>query len=301
MANERLELVVSPIKEMPALTSNIDELKGVLEVRLDRYRNLVVTEDGIKDAKSDRANLNKLKKSIADERIAQKKRFLTPFETFEKKCKEVEKLIDDTATSIDVQIKAFDEMEKKAKKKEIVKIYEANFEIYKGIVPLDKLWDEKWLNKTFKLEDVETTIKDSKVKIDKDIEVLDGLTTNFPTQTKDVYFSTLDLAAALAEEKRLTEHEKALAELKARQEAERAARMKEIVEMPTMAEPVEKQELADQIVDAFDEIYEEEEDPLPYFPEQELVTMTFKVEGTKAQLAALARFMVENGIKYGRV
>ena len=44
---------------------NFEELKAELAERLDHYNGLVVTEDGIKEAKADRAKLNKLRKSVS--------------------------------------------------------------------------------------------------------------------------------------------------------------------------------------------------------------------------------------------
>lgn len=218
MSKTTFELLVHPIENMPTLVSNIDELKKALEVSLVKYQNLVVTEDGIKDAKEDRANLNKLKKSISDERITQKKMFLAPFEQFETKCKEVEKLINDTSSSIDVQIKAFDEAEKEAKRKEIEDIYILNIGDYSKLIPLAKIYDSKWENKTFKLKDVEVAIKYIKESADIHLKQIEELGSEFTQQLKDKYFETLDITAVLAENTRLIQQKKYLEELKAKEE-----------------------------------------------------------------------------------
>lgn len=288
MSKTKFELVVSPIEAIPSLTSNIDELKSVLEVSLKKYQNLVVTEDGIKDAKEDRANLNKLKKSISDERITQKKMFLAPFEEFETKCKEVEKLINDTSSSIDVQIKAFDEAEKEAKRKEIEDIYILNIGDYSKLIPLAKIYDSKWENKTFKLKDVEVAIKYIKESADIHLKQIEELGSEFTQQLKDKYFETLDITAVLAENTRLIQQKKYLEELKAKEEAERAAREN--------VQPVTRKQLADMVAEVIDEMdnepSEEEVD--------ETVSIVFRVEATREQLKALGKYMQENGIRYGR-
>ena len=46
---------------LPQSIANLEQLKEELVPRLEKYNNLVVTEDSIKDAKADKANLNKLK------------------------------------------------------------------------------------------------------------------------------------------------------------------------------------------------------------------------------------------------
>lgn len=294
MSKTKFELVVSPIEQIPSLTSNIDELKSVLEVSLKKYQNLVVTEDAISDAKSDRANLNKLKKSISDERIAQKKLFFAPFEEFETKCKEVEKLINDTSSSIDVQIKAFDEMEKEAKRKEIEFIYIQNIGDYSKLIPLAKIYDSKWENKTFKLKDVEDAIKYIKESADIHLKQIEELGSEFTQQLKDKYFETLDITSVLAENTRLIQQKKYLEELKAKEEAERAAREN--------VQPVTRKQLADMVAEVIDEMDNEpsEEEVDEMLADQETISIVFRVEATREQLKALGEYMRNNNIKYGR-
>lgn len=43
---------------------NFEEIKSELEEKLIKYKNLVVTEDGIKAAKQDNAKLNKLRRQL---------------------------------------------------------------------------------------------------------------------------------------------------------------------------------------------------------------------------------------------
>ena len=47
----------------PQINFNFEENKEELAGKLQVYRNMVVTEGGIKEAKADRANLNKFKTS----------------------------------------------------------------------------------------------------------------------------------------------------------------------------------------------------------------------------------------------
>jgi hypothetical protein len=85
------------------------------------------------------------------------------------------------------------------------------------------------------------------------------------------------------------EIERELRTLAERKAAEEAARKeKEVAE--TVAPPVE-----------------EKNEPIPFEPEpqempfEETVEVSFKVVCTKAKLALLKRFLVENGITYGKV
>ena len=280
---ERLELVVSPIPEMPKLISNIDELKEQLEVSLKKYQNLVVTEDGIKDAERDRANLNKLKKVIADERIRQKRIFYSPFEEFETKCKNVEKMVDETAKAIDTQVKAFADREKEAKRLEIQALYDQNIGPYAKLIPLEKIWDDRWLNKTYKLRDIGNMISATRISADLHLRQVHELNSEFEEQLKNKYFETLDISAVLAENTRLAQQKKLMEELKEKEllrKAEEALVEEAEAEFKAQNEPV-----------AIGQIKAEE---------PELITIAFRVSCTREQLKALGEYMKANGIKYGR-
>ncbi len=68
-----MELQVSEIKALEPIKFNYEELKTQIATKLENYKNLVYTEDNIKEAKADRANLNKLAKALNDEKIRIKK------------------------------------------------------------------------------------------------------------------------------------------------------------------------------------------------------------------------------------
>ena len=60
----RTDLAVIP----KTIEFNFAEIKKELAGNLEKYQNMVVTEDAIKDAKADRAKLNKLKEAIEKKR-----------------------------------------------------------------------------------------------------------------------------------------------------------------------------------------------------------------------------------------
>ena len=57
---------------------NFEEIRDYLDARLDVYRNLIYSEDGPKTAKTDVANLNKLKKAPDARRKETKPVYLEP-------------------------------------------------------------------------------------------------------------------------------------------------------------------------------------------------------------------------------
>lgn len=88
---------------------NNEELKAEIAEKMQEYKSLVFTEETMKDAKADRAKLNKLKTAFEDERKRIKKLCMEPYETFEKQVKEVIALIEEPIRLIDQQIKEVEE------------------------------------------------------------------------------------------------------------------------------------------------------------------------------------------------
>ena len=97
------------------LEFNYDTLKSALAARMDLYRGLVVTEDGIKAAKQDRADLNKLREAIDAKRKEVKKACLAPYNNFEARVKELTALVDAPIAAIDKQLQQYEEQRRATK------------------------------------------------------------------------------------------------------------------------------------------------------------------------------------------
>ena len=153
-----LELVLQSAElNLPQTIKNLEQLKAELTPRLEKYNNLVVTEDSIKAAKADKSDLNRLKKTIDEQRKQIKKAYLEPYQILENQCKEVIALIDAPIQAIDKQLKAFDDIEKTDKLAKIKATYLSCTP--PAWLTLEKILPEKWTNKTEKIEKIETEIK----------------------------------------------------------------------------------------------------------------------------------------------
>lgn len=273
-----LKLVINPLQKMEKIKFNYEELKGGLTASLKKYQNLVYTPDTIKEAKEDRATLNALKKSLNDEKIKIKKEFEVPYKDFEDKIKELIELVDKPASEIDKQVKIFEEQEKSKKREIIDTIYSENIESYADLIPLDKIYDPRWENKTYKETDITKEIQDIVKRANNDIKVITDLKSEFEFQIKDMYFKTLDLGQALIENQRL-EKQKEL--LKPKEES--------VVEVADVN--VEKVDAVGEVDTPIEEFKQEE---------QEMCSVVFRVNCTPEQLKALGEYMRANGIEYRR-
>lgn len=281
---QRFELVVSEIPKMPIVEFNYEELKAAATEVRDKAGKLLYTEDQRAQLRADKAMINKAKKMLADERIALKKQYLEPFNDFETKAKEIEGLLGGAYEAINAQEIEFDNREKEQKMVQINALYDANIGKYKQLIPLDKIFDDKWLNKTFKLKDIENIIKATSMTADLHLREINELNSEFTEQLKNKYFETLDMQAVLAEKTLLEQRKKALEELEKRKKAEELA--KDV--------PVEKEPEQMNIFEPVDMVgVVKKEEP-------QLITIAFKVRGTKEQLNGLVEYMKRNDIAYGR-
>lgn len=268
---------------------NNQELKQEIAAKMADYENLVFTEETIKDAKKDRANLNKLKTAFEDERKRIKKLYLDPYNKFETQIKEVIALIEEPISLIDRQIKEVEENKKLQKKSEIEKMFsEMGFQPF---VTLEKIWDPKWLNATVSLSSIETKMKEIMFEIGNDVHTIKYLP-EFSFEAMEEYKQSLSLVQAINEGQRLVEIQKrkvAQEEERRRREEERAA-----------AEEAEKKAVEKALAEAVAEEMEAPAKPVEVIQEP-VYTLDFRVTATKEQLDLLKGFLRQNNITYGPV
>lgn len=285
-----MKLVIYSPKDDEFLTNinfNYDELKQELAVRLDKYRNLVYSEDSIKEAKADRATLNKFKNAIEERRKEIKKQCMAPYEEFEKKIKDIVAMIDEPILAIDGQIKEYDRIKKEEKQDAIKQFYTDKVADLKDLVPFDKVFNPRWLNATYKETDIQKEITDLFIKVEDDMKVISELQSEYELQIKDIYLREFDLTAALQEKKRLEEQSAKMAEYN-RQQEERKRQAQETQTEVTRPQSSIKPENKVVLTPGVE-------------PDDKMFMLDFRVWATTEQLRALKQFLVDNGIKYGKV
>lgn len=214
-----MELQVSEIKALQPITFNYEELKVQLIEKVNVYKNLVYSDENIKQAKADRALLNKLGKAISDERKRVKNVLLNPFVDFETKCKELEAIVDEASKNIDVQVKAFEEKEDNAKLQEIVSYFVTVVGDFSKVLDFDNIFNEKWLNKTYGMDKIKQDIDHVIAKSKTDIECIDTQIEeeDIRKQVKDFYFKNVAnpsvLSLSLQEGMRIKESKRNITEL----------------------------------------------------------------------------------------
>lgn len=315
---------------------NKEELEAAVRAKIAGYENVVYTEENIKAAKNDRAELNKLIKAIEERRKQVKNIINKPYAVFEEELKEITALINEPVALIDKQVKAFEEKQKEEKKAAIKATYDENIGDLAEVLPFEKIFDSRYLNQTYKLATAQKEIVDKIDTVKTDLETIDSLDSKYKLNAKDVYIKTLDLSKALAENKRLADLEEKLeadkrrkaeeeagrkrqeeirkqkeAEEQAKREAEEAerkvaeAKKAPQSEMGKVIESIERSAFAQAVAgDVQSEPGEQAVDPFApkAEPKQEKkYRVRFYADGTKEQLAKLVEFLNENNIKYGKI
>lgn len=204
-----MELRIEPITFPEVIEFNFDELKQEITDKVTIYNNLVYTEEQVKEAKTDRAALNKFVKALSDERIKIKKQCLQPYEAFEKRINELSAIVNEPIALIDKQIKEFDEKKKQDKMDEIKNFWNS-CDVPEGLV-LEKIFSDKWLNASTSMKSIQDDIDKAIEKFKTDMESLSNLP-EYSFEAQQVYISTLDVGKALNEAHRLSEMAKKKAE-----------------------------------------------------------------------------------------
>lgn len=258
---------------------NNEELKAEISAKMEDYKGLVFTEETIKEAKKDRASLNKLRSAFEDERKKIKKLYMDPYNRFEKQVKEVIALIDEPIRLIDAQIKEVEENKKLQKRKEIEELFESIG--FQNFVSLHQIWDEKWLNASVPMTKIEEQMKSEMYRIGEEVVTISRLP-EFSFEAMDLYKKTLDLTQAIQEGQRLseTQKKKAAYEEEQRRKAEEDKAGKQEEEKQPEAGG-EKEDLVEQ-------------------PEK-IVCLDFRVWGTMEQIMGLRQYLIDNKIKFGKV
>lgn len=240
-------------QEKAKISCNFEEVKQAIQETLAEYKGAVFTEDSKTYAKKHVASLRAKKKDLQDNLREAKKEYMAPWDNFEGKAKELIGLYDEPINMINGQVQEFEAKRIAKKKDQISVIYgELVPEELGGYLPLDRIYNVKWENATFKEKDIRNEMSVMVDKVQKDISTIRGMESDAVENALAGYRISLDLTEAITyinnyeqqkqeilekekERKRIEEEarirreekEKLLAEQRAREEKEAALRKAE--------------------------------------------------------------------------
>jgi len=249
-----MELRVNEVAIPEKISFNYEELKAELTEKVAFYETLVYTDDQIQDAKKERATLNKMKKTLNDERIRREKEYMLPFDKFKAQVNEIIGIIDKPIAVIDKQVKEFEDQKKAKKQKDIEELFAGIG--FQNFVTIEKIWDPKWLNASTSMKSIEEQMRSRMYQIGNDVLTLHNLP-KFGFEATEVYKQTLDVNKAIKEAQRIAEIAKAKAEAEAKRKAaeesrkaEEERKAKEIKEEQTVIAPAKQDETVEPVQSA---------------------------------------------------
>lgn len=273
-----------------SLKSNAIELRKRIETELKNY-SVEKYIDNPDAAKSDKALLNKVKDSIASKRKEVTKAWNQPLDDFLNEMKALENAVSNASSQINEIVKAAENQEKETKRNQIAQYWST---LDFTLVSLERIFNPKWLNKTFQLKDIMLEIEQITEKITTELTTIKSMSDEDSEILCSFYIDTLDLNATLQKGNQLKANREKLKELKP------------AVTTVTTVQNAEKNG------------YSEEKPAISILSEdkktmyvenlsnngvvgKDVMSFTLKLYGTKEQLVALRKYIDTNGIKYEKI
>lgn len=278
------------------LKANFEETKTALEEIMQPYTVVVVSEDDISSAKTDRAKINKVKTNIDSYRKMVKAAYNEPYKRIEEKFKELTAICDKGIANIDGQLNAFEERRKQEKLTTMQEYFVASCKTMSDpeYVTFETALHPKWENKGTSLEECQKYMTEVLQKNDAEVKTIRNLHSEWETSLLNEYQRSHDLLAVLSLNEQLTEKARQEAERKRKAQEEYERRQAELEqqreEKETIAETTQNTNWETELKKAISE----DQQPMK---EPEYVG-NFKIHGTLKELTAVKRFLDDNNITY---
>ena len=263
--------IKAELKGITKIEDNINDVKDYA-LKLSKYYSVKeFDEETLKDAKSERAEVNKFKEKVADFRKEITKRFNEPLNKFIDTAKETEGILKETYDTINNQIKGYEEKQKEEKTEEVKDYFNELCEAEN----VDFVnYEQANINVTLSAS-MKSLKEQAKKFVDK---VVDDI--NLINSTQFVDEIMIDYKKDLNVSRAITEVNNRHAEL------EKVKQQKE--------EQVEQKLNDKEMLNRIDNLSA----PKVEKTSEEVFEMTFKVRGTKEQLKAVKEFLVNGGYDY---
>ncbi len=275
---------------LPEIQWNNKELKAEIASKAKEYASIAYTDGQETEMRKDRATLNKFVIAFENQRKEVKAFYQAPYQKFEIQVKEVLGPVMDAIKVIDDGLVEIERQYRVNKTNKMREIYEAKVGDLRTILPFEKTIRENWYKKAIKDKNLEQGYIDLFKRTRGDMDALDALPDRFRDKAVMKYMENYSLSEALTEGKRLEMLEAALEERRKKAEEAKAAQIKQEEEVPVPT--VEKTVKVAVSVQGITPVQKEA---------APVVSLDFRVYGTKEQLMKLRQYMIDNRIKFGKV
>lgn len=272
---ENQELIV--VEQLPIIKEQLKNISAEIDKEVEQAKSLVCTEENVKTVKEVRAKLSNTFKALEEQRKNVKNAVMQPYNDFEEVYKEC---VTDKFKSADMDLKnKIDSIENEMKKQKQNEI-RAYFEEYRQANNIDFVkFEQARINVTITAS--KKSLKEqAKAFIDKITDDLNLIETQEHKEEILVeYKQNLNVSNAITT---VTNRFKAIEEEKKKQEELK----EQLRQAPVVI--VEKKEPKIEVL----------EKPKVEEKQEEILTLTFKVKGTRTKLKALKEFLNDGGYDY---
>lgn len=152
---------------LPVIKINFDEMKAALSEKMEQYKGIIVTEEGLSTCKADQKQLAGLRNKIDTFRKDKKKEMSEPITQFESQCKELISLVEKAEKPIKAGIKIFDDKKREEKRQKALELIQESVQAHQ--------LNEKYANKLTVLDkymNLSASVKSVKEDIEQRVYVL---------------------------------------------------------------------------------------------------------------------------------
>lgn len=275
------ELIIKFSTNPGSVDENIAQISEQVDEWLKTFDGMTdISEENVNILKTDLAQLRAGKKTIEDERLRIKRKYLEPLEAFEAKVKPITQNIDGAIAKGKAKLDEIQSKQDAVKRGEIGEYWQTIMPT-RMKVTLSSVWDDRYLNKGFTTAKWQEDLKAKADKINGDIDmIMDGMKENYDKWNfiAASYSVCLDLRQAMAEWDEHIQAEERIAEMKkkAAEEAKPEQMRIDDLNIARMAEPEPEKSQGENVYD-----------------------LTFRMEGIpESKVRDLNHFMHDSGIRF---
>lgn len=287
------------------LTVTVEKMELGL-IQTDAEKVLAYIEERVKDyaldkykgdadaAKKDRAELNKADKRMQVMSKELSDQWNAPLQPTIDLLKRGRTLIKEASAAVDSLVKAKEAEEDEKKRNQITEYWNTrNFDL----VPLERIFDPRWLNKGASLTKEVYPAIDAKInEVYESIKTIEDVGGEDVDVMKSEYFKTLDLGVAVRRGNEL----KADRERIEREKATRAQR-EQTAQLNEQAKELLKEETEAKKAEPVRSVAAAALGITPSDPGLEVVTYVMEFTGTRNAMFQLREYMTKNGITYKKI
>ncbi len=271
-----------PVNFAPAQIdfTGYNKMKDQIDQLHEGLENYDVTKENLKEAKSTRAKLNKLKKAIESRKVEIKKKAEAPIKDFNDKVESLVAEIDDSSSKISDGIKGFEDQEKQARHEKNLKHIKAICELAEvdpSKIKYQSSWDNKSYSKTKFENEVDqqiALIQQEQAQLADNIKIVSEKAEGLGLPA-DHWIKELDEQPLSFVLNAMTEYKE---DLDAVSKAQKETKLNELRDLKKQG---------DKYID-----------PETGEVKDKIIALKLEVKGTKWQLKQLYSFIQDNGIEY---